>query len=169
MLYNLRLKATPGGGNLLIGLLAGAALVSGAVAGRGFVFTAIKPLLWSAATLTLFITARELVKTLEDLPGDRLAGKQTIAVAWGPVITLWIIGLLSSATLLVSWLPWLLLGYSYTYLWLIQLGVNLPLCLAVVLLAKAQRRGESTMPLIRRLLWLLKGSYGVGLLALWWS
>lgn len=168
-IYNLGLKATAGGGNLLIGLLAGAALLSGAVAAQGWRFVVIKPLLWPAVTLALFITAREMVKTLEDIPGDQLAGKQTVAVAWGPAVTIRLVGLLAGLTLLASWLPWLRLGYSVRYLWLIQLGINLPLCLAVVLLYRAQRRDAPLLPLVKPLLWLLKGSYGVGLLALWWA
>lgn len=166
-IYNLRLKATAGGGNLLIGLLAGAALLSGAVAAHGWRLVVIKPLLWPAVTLTLFITARELIKTLEDIPGDQLVGKQTMAVAWGSAVTIRLVGLLSGIMLLVSWLPWLHLGYSARYLWLIQLGVNLPLCLAVILLYRAQRHDEQLLPLVKQLLWLLKGSYGAGLLALW--
>ncbi len=168
-LYNLHLKATAGWGNLLIGLLAGAALLSGAIAVHGLAFAVIEPLLWPAATLALFITAREVVKTLEDIPGDRLAGKQTVAVACGTPVTLWLLGGLSSATLLLSWLPWLLYNYSTRYLWLIHLGVTIPLGLTVLLLYQAQRQGKLSAALINRLLWLLKGSYGVGLLALWWG
>jgi len=167
-LYNLRLKATAGGGNLLIGLLAGAALISGAVAAQGFIVATLVPLFWPAATLACFIMAREIVKTLEDIPGDQAAGKSTIAVACGPQITTQLVMLLSIGTASMSWLPWLQLGYSSTYLWLIQLGVSLPLCIAAVALRRTSGEHQPDLGRVRRMLRLLKGSYVLGLLALWW-
>lgn len=166
-LYNLRLKATAGAGNLLIGLLAGAALISGAVAVHGIKLAPLASLVWPAATLACFITAREMVKTLEDIPGDRLVGKRTIAVAYGPVLTIRLVTWLSIGTALVSWLPWLQWGYSLTYLWLIQLGVSLPLCLAALVLRRTNGEQRPVLHVVRRMLWLLKGSYALGLLALW--
>lgn len=74
--YNARLKATPGGGNLLIALLAGCTLLVGSVAALGFQRHAIVLLLAPFSVLTTFVAAREILKTLEDVSGDRLAGKQ---------------------------------------------------------------------------------------------
>ncbi|CAN5538339.1 geranylgeranylglycerol-phosphate geranylgeranyltransferase [soil metagenome] len=160
-LYNVRLKATPGGGNLLIALLAGCTLLVGAVAVAGFSWQTLEPLGAPALVLTSFITAREILKTLEDVEGDRIAGKQTLATRLGPGKVMRFIGALSLITFILSWIPFIQLGYSRTYLLLTNLGVNAPLFFTTIYLwhdASPQR--------VSRCLALLKGSYFAGILAL---
>lgn len=160
-LYNLRLKATAGGGNLLVATLAGGTLVTGAVAGCGFTWGDITPVLLPAALLTLFIAAREVLKTLEDVAGDRAAGKTTLAVRLGPRVTVRLLAGLTVLTGLVSVLLLLLQRFSWPYLLLIQSGVVAPLLFTVVHLWQ-----QVTIRRVRRCLRLLKASYFVGLAAL---
>ncbi|MCX6047571.1 MAG: geranylgeranylglycerol-phosphate geranylgeranyltransferase [Chloroflexi bacterium] len=160
-LYNVRLKATPGGGNVLIALLAGCTLLVGAVAVAGFNWQTVEPLGAPALVLASFITAREILKTLEDVEGDRVAGKQTLATQWGAPQVMRLIGVLSVVTLILSLIPFLQLGYSHIYLWMTMLGVNGPLFFTTIYLwhdASPQR--------VSRCLALLKGSYFAGILAL---
>lgn len=161
LLYNLRLKGTPGGGNSLIALLAGGTLITGSVASLGFTVSAITLLWLPAALLTTFVAARELVKTIEDLAGDRVAGKQTLPLRWGTTQVLRLIAGLAGLTLVLSLLPWLWLGYSAAYLVILTLGVSLPLFYTVYSLWQ-----DSSPTRVSRCLALLKGSYFAGLVAL---
>lgn len=126
-LYDRRLKATPGWGNGLIALLAGCALLTGAVAAKGFDPGDWLPILPAATTLTCFVASREVLKTVEDVPGDRLLGKRTLAVRWGIPATLRLYAALAFATIILSWVPFLRQGYSVAYLGLMLVGVHLPL------------------------------------------
>jgi len=159
--YNARLKATPGGGNLLIALLAGCTLLVGSVAALGFQRNAIEPLLAPFSVLTTFVATREILKTLEDVAGDRMAGKQTVATRLGAPGVMRVIALLSLLTCGFSLVPFLWFGYSIRYLVIIGLGVDTPLLFTTYYLwqdAQPQR--------VSRCLALLKGSYFAGLLAL---
>ena len=160
-LYNHRLKATPGAGNLLIGLLAGASLIAGGVSATGPDPARLWPLFPPALTLAAFITAREVLKTLEDVPGDRAAGKATLAVRYGPCVAHRAFTALALLTAIAALLPLFVLNYSWRYGWIMGLGVIAPLFGAAVDLA-----GGSTPQRTSRWLALLKGSYGAGLLAL---
>ena len=160
-LYNLRLKATPGGGNLLIALLAGATLLVGSVAVRGVHSDALAVVFLPGCVLATFVAAREILKTLEDVEGDQRAGKATVATQLGAPGVVRIVGLLSALTMALSLLPVVWLDYSNAYLFTISLGVSLPLVFTTFSLwhdASPQR--------VSYCLALLKGSYFAGILAL---
>ena len=160
-LYNRRLKATPAVGNLLIGGLAGCALIAGGVAAQGFAWRAIGTLAAPAGLLAAFITARELVKTLEDAPGDRATGKRTAAVQLGSRGVLTLVAGLALVGGGLSVIPVLRGEVSPAFLWLACVGVQGPLFFAVIYLWRS-----ATPVRIRRCLRLLKGSYWAGLAAL---
>lgn len=160
-LYNGRLKSSAGGGNLLIALLAGCTLLTGSVAALGFGWPAIQPLWAPAATLTTFIAARELLKTMEDLAGDQQAHKATAASHFGSATVLRWIAALTLLTVAFSLVPVLGQGYSLRYLAVIALGIHCPLLYTVHHL-----RQKVTPQRVSHCLALLKGSYFAGLLAL---
>ena len=160
-LYNLWLKATPGGGNLLIALLAGCTLFVGSIATRGLNRSAIEPLFAPFSVLTAFVATREILKTLEDIEGDRMAGKQTIATRWGAQRVIRIIAQLNTLTILLSLVPFIWFGYSINYLWIISLGVSAPLLFTTFYLWQ-----DASPRRVSRCLALLKGSYFAGLIAL---
>ena len=160
-LYNLRLKATPGGGNLLIACLAGCTLLVGSVATLGMTRYAILVMLAPASVLSTFIAAREILKALEDMVGDRMAGKQTIATRLGKRGVLRVIALLSGLLISLSLIPFIWLGYSRLYLLVVNLGVSAPLLFTTFYLWQ-----ETSPQRISRCLALLKGSYFAGLVAL---
>ena len=161
ILYSLRLKATPGGGNLLIALLAGATLVTGAVAAGGFSWSAILPVLPASFLLSTFIASRELLKTLEDLTGDRIAGKQTAAVVYGEHAVVYLFAGLAMLTALFSLLPVWRGDYSLLFLVLMTLGVLAPTLFTVGFLWRDASPARVTFCLR-----LLKASYFIGLAAL---
>lgn len=161
-LYNVRLKTTPALGNLLIGGLAGCALLAGGVAVYGLDAPRLLRLLPPALTLALFVTGRELLKTLEDLPGDRAAGKQTLALRRGTQAVAALVALAAWLTTAAALSGVVWLGYSGLYAMLVSLGVLLPLHAAALDLWRDPRPTRA-----RRWLVVLKGSYAAGLLALW--
>ncbi|MCC9075212.1 UbiA family prenyltransferase [Litorilinea aerophila] len=163
--YNLRLKALPLAGNTLVALLAAASLWVGPVAVWGIgaltAWPRLEQLLPPTLLLASFIQARELVKTLEDIPGDAAAGKTTAAVRWGvrPTLTL-----VAGLALLATGFTLISVGFgdfSPAYLVLVLVGVDLPLLATVAVLW----RDASPRRVSRCLAW-LKGSYFCGLLAL---
>jgi 4-hydroxybenzoate polyprenyltransferase len=159
--YNHQLKGSAGAGNFLIGLMAGTALLAGGVSAIGPDLASLRPILLPALTLTGFITSREVLKTLEDLPGDLMAARYTLAVRLGPSTTTHIFAALALNTVAISLLPMPLLGYSAAYGAIIVLGVDLPLLAAAAYLATAPLPSHAA-----RWLRVLKASYAAGLLAL---
>lgn len=78
LLYNMHLKSTVLVGNALIAALSGMALgVGGYTVGRPW--TLVEP----GVLVSLFILAREVLKTIEDVAGDHKAGVRTVATEWG--------------------------------------------------------------------------------------
>ena len=65
-------------GNLTIAIIAALPLIYGAAA-AGYWPAGVVP--WALAALLHL--AREVVKDLEDAPGDRLAGRRTVPIVWG--------------------------------------------------------------------------------------
>jgi geranylgeranylglycerol-phosphate geranylgeranyltransferase len=78
-LYNVRLKGTPGWGNLVVAFVIALALVYGALAVGAFTATVAV-----GVGMTFLITlAREIVKDVEDVEGDGAEGARTLAVVKG--------------------------------------------------------------------------------------
>lgn len=157
--YNRRWKSTAGGGNLLIGGLAGGTLLVGGYAGAGM--TGLLANLLPSAVLVTFITARELLKTAEDVAGDRIAGKRTAATVHGSPWVVRRVAILAGVTALFSLLPVVALGYSWAYFAIIGLGVD-----GVLIYAVAYLWADASPVRVSHCLALLKGSYFAGLLAL---
>jgi 4-hydroxybenzoate polyprenyltransferase len=142
--------------------LAGGALLAGGTAARGLDLILLTRLLAPALILAIFITAREMLKTLEDLPGDRAAGKQTLAARHGPAAVPRIVALLAWLLTAVVLASSLRLGFSAAYVTLAILGVLLPLHAAAVDLIHCPDPARARCWLV-----VLKGSYAAGILALW--
>ena len=109
-LYSAHLKSTLLWGNLLVSALAGAVFPYGALAGGDLGRSWIPGLF-----ALLFHLGREIIKDIEDIPGDRARGLQTLAIALGPraagAVSAGVYGLLIVAT----YLPWLLDVYGLAY------------------------------------------------------
>jgi 4-hydroxybenzoate polyprenyltransferase len=98
-LYSAILSRLPLIGNVVIGVLAVMSIASGSVVVSGKVHTGESGLLFLAAGLAFFVhLSRECIKSAEDIDGDRVQGRNTVATIFG-----------RNATVLLS-VPILLLG-----------------------------------------------------------
>ena len=77
--YNVRLKGTPGPGNVAASAVIAAALLYGALAVGG-----VGAAVWQGVALTFaLVLSREITKDVEDAVGDAAHGARTLAVALG--------------------------------------------------------------------------------------
>ncbi len=155
LLYNWTLKGAVLLGNVLIAVLSGLALEVGSYAAGQ------RSLPWLPALLVcLFILAREILKTIEDVEGDRRAGLRTLATAWGPQraaqIYAWTVG----GFVVASAAAHLLAGYRLTYLIVIA-GVDVGLIQSARWVLRAPTAAHA-----RAGLRISKVGYFLGLLAL---
>ncbi len=110
LVYSPLLKARPAVGNLAVAVVGSLPLVYGAGA-VGDWRAGMVPF-WLAALLHL---AREIVKDLEDVAGDRVAGRRTIPVAWGAHAGFLAASLALVVFVPVALLPWLVGPYGPRY------------------------------------------------------
>jgi geranylgeranylglycerol-phosphate geranylgeranyltransferase len=154
LIYSPLLKSRGLLGNLAVAVVASMPLVYGAAA-VGYWRAGLVP-----AGLAAFLhLAREIVKDLEDVPGDLAIGRATLPIGWGMDA-----GFLAAAAVLavfvpVSLAPWVTGWYGPRYgsiVLLVDLGV-------MVLIARlVQRRLEGARSA-------LKAAMAAGLLALLWE
>jgi len=111
-LYAAHLKRKPLTGNLTVSYLTGSTfLYGGSVLGtNGIQKVLILTLLAMLATLS-----RELVKDIQDMPGDKQAGARTLPLQLGIKPTLQLTALTTLAAIALSPLPYLTLGTTYLY------------------------------------------------------
>ena len=133
--YNLKLKQLPLVGNIVIALILGLTFVfSGAVFGN------IKPMIipcFLAFGLTL---VRELVKDIEDMEGDRLAGLTTFPIIAGFNRAGKLTALFAVIIGVGALAPYVMDYYSFWYLAFLVLGVETPLVTLVVLFMKSPEK-----------------------------
>ena len=107
-------KTTPGLGNLTVAVVLGVAILYGGLAPGGAPGVA-----WLGAAFAALTTlTREVVKDLEDAPGDAAAGAHTLPLRWGARTAAWgALGLIA-VTLVTLPLPaagglgWAFLGFA---------------------------------------------------------
>jgi geranylgeranylglycerol-phosphate geranylgeranyltransferase len=109
--YTELFKGLPGVGNLVVAYLTGSAfLFGGAAVGHP----------WGAATLAMLAglatLAREIVKDIEDVPGDRAEGLRTLPIVLGARPALVLAALALALAVLASPVPYLLGTFGVGYL-----------------------------------------------------
>jgi geranylgeranylglycerol-phosphate geranylgeranyltransferase len=110
VLYSWKLKRSALVGNLLVGYLTGSVFLFGGIA----VFSVFLPgMLFLSAMLA--ITSREIVKDVEDLPGDTRAGASTLPIRYGVAPSLAVATFFMLAAVAISPLPYIIsiLGPAY--------------------------------------------------------
>ena len=119
--YAFWLKRTPFVGNLVVGGLTGLTFVAGGIA-----IDSVRGTLIPAIFAFLFTTAREIVKDLEDMEGDLENDVKTLAILNPKLAVKIAIGFMG-AVMLFSLIPALFGWYSWHYLIVVVLGVDLVL------------------------------------------
>ena len=136
--YALWLKRTPIVGNIVVGFLTGLTFIAG-----GAVFKSLQGTLVPAAFALLFTTAREIVKDIEDTDGDFENNAHTIAVI-SKSAAVSIASILMATVILFSAVPYLLGWYSWRYMLMVFIGVDLVLMYLVVQLWKDASKENSS-------------------------
>ncbi|WP_178916671.1 geranylgeranylglycerol-phosphate geranylgeranyltransferase [Natronomonas gomsonensis] len=110
--YTKLFKGLPGVGNLVVGLLTGSTFVYGGAAVGGDLST-VGVLFGLAASATV---AREIVKDVEDIAGDREEGLNTLPIAIGERRALFVAALFVVVAVVASPLPYVLRTFGVVYL-----------------------------------------------------
>ena len=144
--YAFWLKRTPFAGNLVVSGLTGLTFIAGGVA-----IDSVQGTLIPAIFAFLFTTAREIVKDLEDIEGDEKNDAKTLATL-NPKIAIRIALGFMVSVILFSPVPYVFGWYSWHYLIVVLIGVDLVLIgLAIRLYQDASR--ESCASIQRWMKW----------------
>ena len=133
--YSVWLKRLPLIGNLAVSFMLGLAF-----AYAGAAFDHIPTTLPMAALAFGFTLIREIIKDLEDMNGDARDNARTLPLIWGEIRTLGFVLILMGLFAVLDLLPYILGIYDQIYLWIVLIGINLPLLvIAIVLWGPGQK------------------------------
>lgn len=153
--YSARLKRLPLVGNLAVAALTGAAFVFGAAAFDNPAAGIVPGLLALGFNL-----ARELLKDIEDIPGDDALGARTFPVLAGRTAALALATALVLTLMAGILLPHVLELYAPAYFWVVLFGIEPVLAFVLVAMWNDRTQGN-----IARLNLLLKYDMLVGVIA----
>ena len=157
--YSACFKRQPLIGNLTVSFMLGLAFIY-----VGSAFGNIKATLVMAVLAFGFTLIREIVKDLEDMEGDAQDKARTLPLVWGESKTLALVLLLMGVFVVLDTLPFFLGVYNHIYLWMVIMGINLPLFVfAFILWRKPNKKNYSRTQLF------LKLDIFVGLAALYFG
>ena len=142
--YSYYLKSTVLLGNGTVGLLCGTTVIYGGLAAGGLTPQATV----AGALVSLFVFAREVLKTIADRRGDVLAGVDTVATRFGALASLRLFQILASAFVVAALAPWFLHLAGDRYLHAMLPCSILPTAVIAVLLGS--RPTERTIDLSLR-------------------
>jgi len=133
ILYSLYFKRQPLSGNLIVSLCTALAFIYGALSAGNW-RAGLLPALFSF----LFHLGRELLKDLQDVPGDLKIRARTVPILYGTETTLRLVQIVFILLILSTFIPYLFPFYGIWY-WLIVIpGVDLFLVLVLFLTARRQ-------------------------------
>ena len=138
IIYSITLKSIPLIGNGVIALLLGLTFLF-----CGLVFGDIVPMIIPAGLAFSLTFVRELTKDIEDIEGDKRSGLNTFPIMFGLNKAVQLVILLSVATGILSFIPYLIKLYSVFYLIPLVLGVELPLAIVVFSFMKSHSRSTA--------------------------
>ena len=154
LLYSPWFKSRGIYGNLAVAVVASLPLVYGAVAAGDW-----RAGLVPAALAALLHLAREIVKDVEDIPGDLAAGRRTVPIVYGTELSFFAATVVLVLFVPLALLPWALGWYGRRY-------GGMVVALDVGVLALAARLAHGRVSGARAA---LKGAMVVGLAALLWD
>lgn len=157
LIYNLRWKRQPLIGNVVVALSSALCFVYG-----GLAVNTVLPTLIPAVFAFFFHLAREIIKDIEDMRGDRAQRATTFPIVYGEehairlvIFILWILVILIP-------LPYLLGIYSWVYLLIVTIGV-LPVLAHTIMKLKNRTQPAN----FAQISLYLKLDMIVGILAIW--
>ena len=133
--YSACFKRLPVIGNLTVAFMLGLAFIY-----VGAAFGNIPATLVMAALAFGFTLIREMVKDLEDMEGDARDNARTLPLIWGELKTLYLVIFLMIIFAFLDLLPYTLGVYNQNYLWIVIIGVNVPLLLSALSLWKRHEK-----------------------------
>ena len=126
-LYSKTLKKTGFGGNLIIAFLSLLVIIYGGLATSNPMRS-----LYPGIYAFLIILGREVYKGIEDVEGDKKHGVKTIATTLGIKAAFIIGSLLLLTVVIISPIPYLILGLNPYYLLIAVLGVDVPILYSII-------------------------------------
>ena len=129
--YTTHLKNKPIIGNMAVAVILGLVFLFG-----GAVFSAMEPMIIPAALAVLLTFLRELVKDMEDVEGDSALGLRTYPVTVGLERAKTLARWWALATAIILLIPVWLAVYNTTYLWIVILGIHVPLLYLIISFSK---------------------------------
>jgi geranylgeranylglycerol-phosphate geranylgeranyltransferase len=152
--YSAGLKRVPLLGNVLVGMITGLAFIYGGYA-AGVPLAGIVP----AAFACLMNVGREILKDIEDMPGDRASDHRTFPLIAGERSALGLTSIVLLGVLVASLLPWTLQRYTS---WYLPLAIIVDVLILLSLVIVWHRPERST---VRHASALLKWGMLAGILA----
>lgn len=140
-LYASKLKATPLIGNLTVGFMTGFGFVFG-----GFTInnpTIILTSIYLGFFAFVMTTARELIKDIEDMEGDKAEGAKTLPILYGEKITSILAVILIIVDCALCPLLYYMNIFSFYYLIIIAIAVILFLYSAILIIRNQDRKTAS--------------------------
>lgn len=135
--YSYKLKSKGLVGNFVVGFMTGLAFIFGGVIGENVV-----PLLFPFILGLLINFAREILKDVEDIEGDRIKNLQTFPIIYGEDKAIKIFSILIGITIVSTFIPYFLNIYNVYYLLIILLVVDLPLVYSIKIVSKKPTKAE---------------------------
>lgn len=135
--YSYSFKSIPLIGNITVALLTGLVFIFGASAVDNY-DNALFPFIFSF----LINLIREIVKDIEDVPGDAKSGITTFPVVFGVPVSKKLISVLIVSLIIATFIPFFLEIYKIEYLIIITLSVNPALVLSLKSLTKASNQKD---------------------------
>ncbi len=129
--YNLKWKRLPLIGNFVVAFNSALCFVYGGIAVDN-----LMPTLIPAAFAFLFHFAREMIKDLEDMPGDAAAGATTFPIRFGKLAAIRVIISILLISMIVILLPYFFHIYSLIYLIIILIAIETTLAGSIFLLLR---------------------------------
>ncbi len=157
MLYSLSVKRVPVFGNVVISFLTAYAFVF-----AGMVVGNVRGALIPAGFAFLINMIREVIKDIEDIEGDKLAGVRTLPISYGIKVSKHFVLAVSSVLFLFTFMPFLFHIYTIEFFLIVMIVVNPILFYAVKLLYE-----DASKKNLGKISSLLKLSMVIGLLAIY--
>jgi geranylgeranylglycerol-phosphate geranylgeranyltransferase len=155
-LYSWKFKKSLIIGNAIVSLMTALTFLYGSL-----VFGKIGHAWIPALIVLIFMFAREILKTVEDIQGDARVGARNIAIVWGQSRALHTFTVLAIIVALIVPIPWIVRDVSTIYLLLTLPFVSIALILVIILV-----NNQPSDEVIKRSLFITKGSWVIWVVAM---